>query len=126
MNNEIKNTQNLEKEIKLLENLLEQKIYELQSIKPYVMTPIKPGEKKININFNTIGIEELRDYKLECKNVDIFMSLEEILHKRFPKLKNYNKYYMVNTRGIKRYLTLEQNEIKDNDIISIFTYEKNK
>jgi predicted RNase H-like nuclease (RuvC/YqgF family) len=126
LNDEIKNSQNLEKKIKFLENLLEQKIYELQNIKPYVMTPIKPGEKKINIAFNTMQMQELNNYKLECKNVDIFMNLEEILHKRFPELKGYNKYYTVDTREIKKYLTLEQNNIKDNDIINIFLNKKNK
>ena len=105
---------------------MEQKIIELQKIRPYEITPIKPGEKKINVIFYTMNNQDIENYKLECKSNDLLMNLEEILHKKFPKLKDSDKYYFSNAKEIKRYLTLEQNKIKDNDIINIYINEKPK
>ena len=55
-----------------------------------------------------------------CKNTDLFVKLEERLYNDFPKYKNYQNFFMVNVKGILRFKTIEENGIKNNDIISIF------
>ena len=119
----------MEKQIKLLQNKLDQKNIEIQNIlktnkKPYEITSIKPGEKIIVVNFVSMATQEISNFGLECKNTDLFVSLEERLYEEFPQFKASDAYYLVNTKRIKRFLTLEQNGIKRNDIISIYFIEE--
>jgi len=81
---------------------------------------INPGEKALSINFVSMGNQDIGHYSLVCKNTDLFVRLEERLYKDFPKFKEYDTFFKVNTRGIKRFKTLDENNIKSNDIISIF------
>ena len=129
LDNEINKIQGLEKQIKLLQNKLDQKNIEIQNIlktnkKPYEITSIEPGEKIIVVNFVSMATQEISNFGLECKNTDLFVSLEERLYKEFPQFKTSDAYYLVNTKRIKRFLTLEQNGIKRNDIISIYFIEE--
>ena len=91
----------------------------------YSITSINPGEKILAVNFVSINNQDINHYNLICKNVDLFVSLEERLYKDFPRFKEYdNIYFSVNTRRIKRFKTMDENKIKNNDIISIFINEE--
>ena len=48
------------------------------------------------------------------------MRLEEKLNSDFPRLKNYETFFEVNGKRLKRFKTLGENGIKSNDIINIF------
>ena len=117
-------------QIQSLKNNLNQKNIEIQDIlsqnikKPYEITSIKPGEKIMAVNFVSMGNQEIANFCLECKNVDLFVSLEERLYEEYPQFKKYDAYYLVNTRRMKRFLTLEQNKIKKNDIINVYFIEE--
>ena len=52
------------------------------------------------------------------------MKLEERLYEDFQQFKNYETYFEVNGKRIKRFQTLEQNHIKNNDIINIFIIDE--
>ena len=71
-----------------------------------------------------MGTQDIGHFSLECKNTDLFVTLEEKLLNEFPEFKKYDTYYQVNTYRMKRYLTLEENKIKNNDIINIFFIEE--
>ena len=88
-----------------------------------LIMPVLPEEKIISVIFNSIDIQDICNWSLACKNTNIFIRLEEILNNKFPELKKYETYFMVNTRRIKRFQTLEENQIKDNDKINIFLIE---
>ena len=103
-----------------IENLNKEKEELIKSRGKYSLLPIKPGEKIITINFVSIGNQDIVNFGLTCKNTDLFIREEERLYETFPKFKNENTYFQVNTREIKRFLTLDQNGIKDNDIINMF------
>ena len=103
-----------------IENLNKEKEELIKSRGKYSLLPIKPGEKIITINFVSIGNQDIVNFGLTCKNTDLFIREEERLYEAFPKFKNENTYFQVNTREIKRFLTLDQNGIKDNDIINMF------
>jgi len=117
--------------MKSLENEINQKNYIIQQYQlnngnnqtEYSITSIKPGEKIMAINFAGMGYDIGR-YCLSCKNTDLFVRLEERLYKDFPDFKDYEIYFEVNTRRIKRFKTLEENKIKNNDIINIFGIDK--
>ena len=68
----------------------------------------------------TQGNQDIINYAMACKNTDLFIKLEERLYNDFPKYKNYQTFFKVDVKGILRFKTIEENGIKNNDIISIF------
>ncbi len=120
--------QDLKDKIKSLENDLIKKNTEIQQLlkknnniqNNYEITSIKPGEKILGINFVSMDNDKIGPYSLVCKNVDLFVSLEERLYKDFPQFKEYDTYFEVNGKRIKRFKTLKENNIKTNDVVNIF------
>ena len=75
------------------------------------------------VNFVSIGSQEISNYNIVCKNTDLFVRLEERLYQDFPQFKDYDTYFKVNTKIIKRFKTLDENHIKSNDVINVFKIE---
>ena len=84
------------------------------------ITYINPGEKIMTINFVSQGNQEIINYSLPCKNTELFVRLEEKLYQDYPKFKNYETFFEVRTKRIKRFKTIEENDIRNNDVISVF------
>ena len=68
----------------------------------------------------TQGNQDIINYSMACRNTDLFSNLEERLYQDYPNYRNVEKIFMVNTNRISQYKTLEENNIKNNDIICIF------
>ena len=124
LNTEINQLQELKAKF---ENNLSPKTNEMQKITPqnnndyYDMSSMKPNDKIITVNFVSIGKDVIDHYSMICKYRDLFVKLEARLYKDFPELNEcFDLYYEVNGKRVKRYLSLEQNEIKNNEIINIF------
>ena len=117
--------------IKKLENELNKKNKEIQQLLEknknikvkFKISSINTGEEIIGLNFVSMGNQDIGHYNLVCKNVDLFVRLEERLYEDFPQSKEYETYFEVNGKRIKRFKSLEQNNIKTNDIINIFTID---
>jgi len=90
----------------------------------YDMSSIKPDDRMITVNFVSMGRNDIGHYSLICKKRDLFVKVEERLYEDFPQFKDYETYFEVNGKRIKRFKTLEQNQIKNNDIISIFIIDE--
>ena len=84
------------------------------------ITYINPGEKIMAINFVSMGNQDITNYNIICKNTDLFVRLEEKLNQDFPQFKDYETYFEVRTKRIKRFKTIEENDIRSNDVISVF------
>ena len=137
-NNILKNTiDNLNKELaqikgikQSLENDLAQKDIEIQKLRSqksndyFDISSLKSNDKIIGVNFVSMGSNDIGHYNLVCKTRDLFVKLEERLYNDFPKYKNYETFFRVNVRGILRFKTIEENGIKNNDIISLFCNEE--
>ena len=124
--NKIKN-----RKIESLENQIKNQNSELQKYKESkdnqdedIFNSIKPGEKILAINFVSMGSNDINNYNQICKNTELFVRVEERLYKDFPQFKNYETYFEVNGKRIKRFKTLNENKIKKNDVICIFTIEE--
>ena len=87
------------------------------------ITYINLGEKIMTINFVSQGNQDITNYSLACKNTDLFVRLEEILYQDYPKFKDFETYFEVRTKRIKRFKTIEENDIRNNDVISVFRIE---
>ena len=116
---------------KELEKLLEEKNKEINdyifkfsnSNNNEQLISFKPGDKIIAVLFMTQGNQDIYNYTMPCKTSDLFVRLEERLYHDFPKYRNFETFFMVNARRIFRFKSLEENQIKNNDIISLFTNE---
>ena len=89
----------------------------------YVIKSVLPGEEIMTINFVSMANSDVGHYSLLCKNTDLFIKQEERLYKDVPEFKKYETFFRVDGRSIKRFLTLEENKIKNNAVINIFINE---
>ena len=81
---------------------------------------VRQGERIFSINFVSMGFQDIGHYCLPCKNTDLFVRLEEKLNNDYPRLKDKETYFIVNGNRIKRFKTLDENNIKSNDVINLF------
>ena len=88
-----------------------------------IVTTLFPGERAMSVLFMTMGSQDIQNYAMTCKNTDLFVTLEEKLYMDYPKYKNCETYFLVNSKRVKRFKTIEENNIKSNDIISLFICE---
>ena len=110
--------------IKELQKLLEQKNKEIEELKLKndPLYNIKPGEKIYSINFTSID-QKIGHYSIPCKNTDIFAKLEIKLYEDYPEYKEKETYFVKNGERINRFKSLDENNIKSNDILMIYTYD---
>ena len=71
----------------------------------------------------TQGNQGIINYSMACRTTDLFASLEERLYQDFPNYRNIYKIFKVNDNIIIRSKTLEENNIKNNDIIYLISIE---
>ena len=106
-----------EKTIELLNTQLFNKINELKNVKTKtnnnyddLVENINPGEKIIATLF--ISSDQKIQYAIACKNTTPFVRLEEKLYEEYPEYKETNNYFIHNGLVIKRFKTIEENQIK--------------
>ena len=117
--------QKLENDLTQKDNEIQKLISQIKNQKDYYdISSLKPDDKIIAVNFVSMGNNDIGHYNLVGKGRDLFVRLEERLYDDFPQFKNYETYFEVNGKRIKRFQTLEQNKIKNNDIINIFIIEE--
>ena len=122
----------LEDKVKFLEKNIIEKNIEIQKYKTenYIKSDddsiksIHPGEKIIGVNFVSMGTQDIGHYNIVCKNTDIFIRLEEKLFNDFPQFKDCETYFTVKTKRIKRYKTLDENNIQNNDVVNVFIIDE--
>ena len=118
--------QNKQKAFELLNTQLSNKIIELNNIKTkinnkddYLFNVIKPGEKAIAALF--ISSDQKITYSIPCKNTTPFVRLEEKLYEEYPEYKETENYFLHNGSVIKRFKTIEENNIKSGKPIILYT-----
>mgnify|MGYP006873027863 CR=1 FL=1 len=78
-------------------------------------------EEIISVIFQT-GDQSI-NRRLTCKKTDIFADIEKQLYNEYTKFKKLKTYSLCNGRQICKHKTLEENGIKDNDIIIIYAHD---
>ena len=61
-------------------------------------------------------------YSLICKKTDTFINLEKQLFEAYPECQDSEYFFMVNGQKIKRFKTLEENKIKNSQVITLTQY----
>ena len=109
------------KKIKELEELIKSKNLEINNLKNIndknKIARIKSKEEIIAIFFTSIREDIFRP--ISCKKTDTFEKIEKKIFNEYPEYKDYNTFLTVNGNKIKRFKTLEENGIKDGNIIII-------
>ena len=81
-----------------------------------------PGEKLFRIKF--ISIDQNINFSTVAKNTDNFAKLEAALYEKFPKYKETENYFLVNGKKLNKHKTLDENKIKDNDILTLGIFDE--
>ena len=77
------------------------------------------GEKLLSIKISSM--DQNIKLTITIKNTEYFSKVEQILYEKFPDL-GTDYYFLVNGNKINRMQTLEQNKIKNDDILTLVTF----
>ena len=107
------------KEIISNDEIKENKIKELENEIKLFRTyyNFSSNEKLISIKFIS-GNQDI-DFPVITKNTDYFTKIEQILYEKYPKYKDSENYFLVNGNILNKNRTLEENKIKNNDVLTL-------
>lgn len=112
----IQNKPNTENEIIIQK--LEEKI---KSLEERLLFDSPKNEKLMNITIKS-GDQKIK-YSLICKNTDKINDIEKMLYKKFPDFPKTENYFLCNGASIEKFKSLEENKIKDGDILLVYKFE---
>ena len=112
VNNDLKTNNLKEKMIELLEEIrIKDKIISNFPIK------LSEGEQLLSITF--VSSDKKIHYSTLCKNTDKFSKIENMLYDVYPEYSESENNYFINGNKINKYKSLDFNNIKNNDIITL-------
>jgi len=114
--NEQLNKMNLESKEQL--NKKEKIIKELELKISQFPFDFSPGEKIMSIIF--ISFDQNIISSFICKNTDSFKYLENKFYEKYSEYKDLDNIFILNGRKINKDKSLDENIIKNNDIITIY------
>ena len=115
LNKKLKELQNISNNNLDINNILELK-NEIKLFREYYN--FSEGEKLISIKF--ASEEQDIDYSVIIKNTELFSKIETLLYNKYPKYTDTENYFLANGNRINRHKSLEKNNIKNNDIITLY------
>ena len=127
--------ENMKKELEKLRNELTNTSYNI------IKEKFQIYEKKMKLNINELELkipspkEQLISiiftsldynihYSIICKKTDSFSKIELLLLKRYPEYKKYKRIFIVNGNTVDVSRNVEENNIKNSDIIVLKTLIK--
>lgn len=97
------------------EEMLRKKELEIKQMKSKYPFDLLNNEKLM-----IVKIESQKDkvnHSFLCKNTHKFIYLENLLYEIYPELTESDNFFLVNGLKINKFKTLEENNIKDNDLV---------
>ena len=101
---------------------LENKDKEINKLKSFIPFDLKEGEEMLTVIF--VSVEQKVHYSFICKNTEIFSRVEKRLYEVYPNYEEEENYFLVNGNKIKKAKTLEENKIKNSDVIMVHPVEE--
>ena len=120
-NNSSSEKQKLMKKNRISSELIGEKEKEIKVLRTNLPFQIKEGEKIMCVIFVT-GNHEIH-YPFICKDKKKFNELENLLYEKFPKYKETENFFTVNGNKVNKSKTLEENKIKDGDVVLLNVFE---
>ena len=100
-----------DKEIKKLNEMKSRFPFELLENEKLMTVIIMSGDQKIH-------------YSIICKNTEKFTTIEHKLYEKYPEYLESENYFLINGNKVNKYKSLDENKIKNSDIISMFNYDE--
>ena len=100
---------------------LENKENMIKDLKSKLPFELSENEKLMTVIFNST--DQKIHYALICKNTDVFNRLENSLYNIYTEYKDSENYFTCNGMRVNKYRTLEENNIKFSDVITLNKYE---
>ena len=69
------------------------------------------------------SIDQKVDTSIRCLPTQKFVRIEEILYDKYPEYKDKNTYFLLNGETVKRFRTIQENNINNLDVILLNEYE---
>jgi len=115
---------NLNKRIKELENISNNNnknndIKELENEIKLFRSFYKFSEEEKLISIQFISVNKEINFNIIAKNTEKFSKLEIILYEKYPKYLDSENFFLVNGNRINRNRSLQDNKIKNNDVITL-------
>ena len=107
---------------KELYEIINKKNIEIENLKSKLARypfELLPGEKMMSIIFCSIN-QEIH-YSIICKNTDLFVNVELKLYEYYPNYRDDANYFTAHGERINKYKNLDENKIKNNEIILLNT-----
>ena len=105
---------------KIIEELLKElseKNNEIKQLRNNNYIKLKPGEKLMSIIF--LSVDQKIHHSFVCKNTDIFAEIEQKLYVEYPEYKEGENFFIVNGNKVSRFKSLDENNIKNSDKITL-------
>ena len=116
------NKNNYLKQITELEKIIKMKDLEINNNNKNLTSTQSEGET-IGILFNSVKQDMHRP--ISCKTTDSFAKIEEKIYNEYPEYKDYDTFLTANGQTLKRFKTIEENGIKDGNIILVNLLDEN-
>jgi len=82
---------------------------------------LSEGEKLISIII--VSTDQKIHHSFICKNTDKFTKIEYLLYEIYPEYMESENYFIANGNKINKYKSLEENDIKNSDIITLNKFD---
>jgi len=120
-NNEIKKLKDEINSLKYQLNIKDKEINDLRNKSNVIEIPKYKIDDIIVITFQ--ASDSSVNYGIKCIKDETFAEVEEKLYKRYNDLRNTNNMFTANAKPVLRFKTINENNIKDGDIIQLFKLE---
>ena len=120
-NNEIKKLKDEINSLKYQLNIKDKEINDLRNKSNVIEIPKYKIDDIIVITFQ--ASDSSVNYGIKCIKDETFAEVEEKLYKKYKDLRNTNNMFTANAKPVLRFKTINENNIKDGDIIQLFKLE---
>ena len=101
---------------------IESKDNEINKLKTAIPFELKEGEELLTVIF--VSNDQKIHYSFICKNTEIFSLVEKRLYEVYPEFEESENYFLVHGNKIKKTKSLEENKIKNSDVIMVNSMEE--
>ena len=99
---------------------LKKQFAQINNAKDDEIKKLKSSEEKL-MTLIVISNDEIVHYSFICKNTYTFTKIEEMIYDKYPEYKKRENSFFVKGKKINRNKTLEENKIKNSDIITLIS-----
>ena len=116
----------INKESLWMNNLLDKdkEIKELKQKLSRFPFELNEGEKLMTVTFKSFD-QKIPHFSVICKNTDIFNQIEKQVYEEYKNYYDSDNYFVANGMKVQKYKSLDENKIRDHDVIMLYALDLN-